>query len=316
MKPPDQSIMACLGLLVVLGGCAHGDDGGRARGREPLFPARVDTLVSGRFARCEGIAFNGLGDLYVTGDKALWRIGTDGSIERICTMYSNLGLAPVGESDVLAADFGPTSAFNGMPGRDGIVWRVSPGGERTRVVSGGIVDPNFIVVRPDGSLLVSDDAVNEIWHVSRTGKLTLFCNAIGNPNGMVVSPDGRDLYVAQIFDGINPIVWDNRVWRLPLDEKGWPAAAPELLVAAGEGHDGLAMDAFGRVYTASNNSGQILRIDPRDGSVTVVCEGVDGVASLAFGRGAFDHTSIYATNHRNGLVFFVRVGVAGAQLAR
>jgi len=284
---------------------------------EPVaFPAPVDTLVADEFARCEGIAFNGEGDLYVSGDKALWRISPDGSAERLGTYFSNLGLAAVGERDILFADFGRASAFDGNPRRDGIVWRVTPEGKRSRVVKKGIIDPNFIVVRSDGSFLVSDDSINEIWHVAPGGELTLFCNAINGPNGMVVSPDGRTLYVAQIFDGIRPIVWDDRIWKLPLDETDWPAGPPELLAATGEGHDGLAMDVHGRVYTASNHTNQVLRIDPRDGAVTVICENVEGVASLAFGQGEFDHEAIYGTTMRSGIVFSVHVGVEGYPLVR
>ncbi len=212
------------------------------------------------------------------------------------------------------ADFGLTSAFNGTPRRDGIVWRVTPNGKRTRIVKRGIIDPNFVVVRADGSLLVSDDSVNEIWQVLPNGELSLFSTAINNPNGMVLSQDKRTLYVAQIFDGINPIVWDNRIWALPLDEAGQVAGPPEVLAAVGEGHDGLAMDKHGRIYTASNNSGQILRIDPHDGEIVVICEGVEGVASLAFGQGEFDKEAIYGTNHRTGVVFSVHVGVEGAKL--
>ena len=264
-----RTAACCLVLLVAgllaVAGCATPHARVAADIETVTFPAPVDTLVSGEFYRCEGIAFNGRGDLYVAADKALWRVATDGAMERLCTMFTNLGLAAVGEEDILAADFGMASAFDGNPRRDGIVWRITPEGKRTRFVKKGIIDPNFIVVRPDGSLLVSDDSVNEIWHVAPDGKLTLFTDSINNPNGMAVSRDGRELYVAQIFDGIRPIVWDDRVWRLPLDADGWPAGPPTVLAAVGEGHDGLAMDVEGRVYTASNNTGEILRIDPADG---------------------------------------------------
>ena len=37
-------------------------------------------------------------------------------------LYSNLGLAPIGERDILMADFGPTNRFNQGPNADGIVW--------------------------------------------------------------------------------------------------------------------------------------------------------------------------------------------------
>ncbi len=259
--------------------------------------------------------FNGEGDLYVAGDKALWRVGTDGSVERLASMFSNLGLAAIGERDVLAADFGRGSAFDGRPVRDGIIWRISPEGERKRILKKGIIDPNFILVRRDGSFLVSDDAVNEIWSVAPDGELTLFTDTINNPNAWLSRRRPHPLR--------GPDLRRHRPHRLGRPDLeaaagrgGGAGGSPEVLAEVGEGHDGLAMDVFGRVYTASNNSGEILRIDPANGEVVVICEDIGGVASLAFGRGDFDRRAIYATNHRTGDVLSVHVGVEGAELVR
>ena len=39
-------------------------------------------------------------------------------------LYTNLGMAAIGERDVLVADFGPTNRFNDGPNDDGVVWRI------------------------------------------------------------------------------------------------------------------------------------------------------------------------------------------------
>jgi sugar lactone lactonase YvrE len=279
---------------------------------EPEFPVEPEILVDGEFERCEGIAFNGQSDLYVTGDKKLWRVDTEGNVTYVADMDSNLGLAAIGSENLLVADFGPTNGFDHGPNDDGVVWRISPDGTKEEAAT-GIGDPNFIVVREDLSFLVSDDAVNEIWLVETDGTTSLYTDAIDHPNGLAYSLDGQYLYVAQIFQGIDPIVWDNRIWQIRI-ENGEPTEDIEVLSNAGEGHDGLAMDSLGRVYTASNNSGEIIRIDPESGEEVVIAENLHGVASLAFGQGDFDHESIYATNHRNGRVYVVSVGVTGAEL--
>ncbi len=270
----------------------------------------MNVLITGKFARCEGISFNGEGKLFVTCDRGLWQVERDGGAYLLATLYSNLGLAPIGERDLLVADFGPTNAFDHGPNSDGIVWRATPDGDLEEVAT-GIGDPNFIAVLEDGSFLVSDDAVDEIWRVVK-GASELVSTAVNHPNGMVVSLDGSELFVAQIFDGIDPIVWDNRIWRLPLTD-GVIGNEAGLLCECGEGHDGLAMDRLGRIYSASNNSGEILRIDPASGEVVVVAEGIHGVASLAFGRGEFDNEAIYATNHRTGELLEINVGIGGVQ---
>jgi len=287
---------------------------GPADAGEPSFPVTPSVLVSGAFQRCEGIAFNGEGELYVAGDRHLWRVSTEGEVFDVAGMYSNLGLAPIGERDLLAADFGPLNAFDNGPNNDGIVWRTTPEGEQT-ALSKGIGDPNFVAVREDGVFLVSDDAVDEIWLVDAGGATQLFTQAIDHPNGLAFSADGSTLYVAQIFTSLSPLTWDRRIWRLPLAD-GQPAGEPEVLAEAGVGPDGLALDELGRVYAAANFSGEITRIDPQTGASVVVAEGLPGVASLAFGRGDFDHHAIYATSTQTGEVSVVPVGVAGMPLHR
>lgn len=54
----------------------------------------------------------------------------------------------------------------------------------------GIGDPNAIVMLPDGSLLVSDDFTSFIYRVTRDGRVSVFTDAIPFPNGLALAPDG------------------------------------------------------------------------------------------------------------------------------
>ncbi len=301
------ALLALAGLLVPL----------RALCGQERFPVEPTVLVDGKFTRCEGIAFNGEGELYVAGDRSLWRVSTTGEVTKIAELYTNLGLAPIGEQDILMADFGPTNRFDTGPNADGIVWRITPSGEKTRVVDGGIGDPNAIVVMPDRSFLVSDDATDEIFRVDTQGNVVLFTDAVGHPNGLALSADGSTLYVAQIFESLRPFVVDDRVWAVPLEESV-VAGAPQVIAHTGEpgGNDGLALDELGRIYVAVWGAGQIQRIDPATGETVIIAENMPGVASLAFGGGEFDHQAIYATSTRTGRVWEVKVGVGGAPLHR
>lgn len=278
---------------------------------EPDFPVEASVLVDGAFQRCEGIAFNGEGTLFVAGNSSLWKVGLDGSVELVAELYSNLGLAPIGERDILMADFGPTNRFSQGPNADGIVWRITPEGEKTRILDGGIGDPNALWVVNDEYFLVSDDATDEIIVANFQGQSRLFTDAVGHPNGIAVSPDGSTLYVAQIFQSIRPLVPDGRLWAIPLDERGEVAGAPEVLADLGSNaaNDGLALDEMGRIYVAANGAGQIWRVDPDTRETTLIAEGLPGVASLAFGQGEFDHLALYATSTRTGRVWEVEVGV-------
>jgi gluconolactonase len=271
--------------------------------------------VDGVFQRCEGIAFSGDGDLYVAGNAALWQVDTEGDVTKIAEMYSNLGLAPIGDRDILMADFGPTNRFNLGPNADGIVWRVTPDGDTTRVVDGGIGDPNFVMVRADGSFLVTDDATDEILWVGDDGQPRLLTDAVPHPNGIALSSDGTTLYVAQIFESLRPMVPSGKLWAVPL-EGGDVAGLPELVTDLGDraANDGIALDEYGRVYVAANGFGQIWRVDASTGESVLVAEDMPGAASIAFGKGKFDAEAIYVTSTRTGRVWEVQVGAKGAPL--
>jgi sugar lactone lactonase YvrE len=293
--------------------------GGEAQRGGPSFPARAEVVVEGKFKGAEGIAFNGEGRMFVTADDALWEVTRGGEVRKVCDLHSALGLAPVGKRDLLVADFGPTNAVAHGANKDGVVLRVTPEGSKT-VVASGIADPNFVLRRADGSLLVSDDFTRDIWEVEpKTGRVKLFSDAVESPNGLALSEDGRTLYVAQIFrnfrHGVRPIECDNRVWRIPL-VKGRPAGAPSVVFSTGGVgcNDGLALDSEGRLYVAANREGRIWRVNPKDGSSVLIAE--QSAASIAFGAGDFDRRAIYVTELRGGRVLKIHVGAKGARLYR
>jgi hypothetical protein len=309
----SRAVLSTLGaaLLVALSGSPRAV-------AEPDFPVEP-TLFIDRFDASEGISFNAEGRLFIAANRAVWEALPDGSVTRLTDLHTNLGQAGYGERDILQADFGPTNVFNeGQTAAiDGIVWRVTPEGEKS-IAATGIRDPNFVLVRGDGSYLVSDDGTDEIYLVEN-GEVSVWTDSIPFPNGMVLSLDGSVLYVAQIFSQLEPTIeLTDRIWALRVEE-GRPAGEPWLVAeTGGKGVDGLAMDEHGRVYIADNNVGKIVRLDPETGEMVVIAEGMPHVASLVFGEGDFDHESIYATStfRGGGKIWRVRVGVRGAPVQR
>jgi sugar lactone lactonase YvrE len=305
------ALFATVGLGV-LTGCRSAS---RTTG-EPELPV-VPELFIDSFSASEGITFNARGQLFIGADQAIWLVEPDGSVRKLTEVDLHLGQAGIGEQDILAADFGPRNVFRHGPNNDGVIWRVTPGGEKT-VAATGIADPNFILVLADGSFLVSDDGCDRIYHVTPEGEVSLWSDAIDYPNGMALSPDGSALYVAQIFEQLDPFVPSDKIWAIPVDA-GRPTGPPKLVARTGGSMvDGLAMDELGHLYVADNGSGSIRRIDPATGEVVIIAEGMPHVASLVFGEGDFDHQAIYATSTRRGggKIWKVRVGVGGAPLLR
>ena len=289
--------------------------------------AEPELLVGDKFERSEGIAFNGEGRLFVTANRALWEITTDYDVHKVADLHSNLGLAPIGERDLLVADFGPTNAFEHDRNADGVVWRITPEGEKTIISEGVIGDPNFIVMRKDGALLVSDDATADIWIIEKNEdgdyeKPKIFSTAVNHPNGLVLTEDENTLYVAQIFNTIRPLIRDDRLWKIDLRD-GKAVSDATLVTRTGPraANDGLAMDRLGRIYIAANFlAGEVWRYDPKSKRVDLIAGGMYGSASIAFGEGEFDHQSIYVTTTfnggRGGNIWRVPVGIEGAKLNR
>ena len=285
---------------------------------EIQFPVPAEIFVGDKFNGSEGIAFNGEGRMFVTASNGFWEVDPKGNVTRLADLYSNLGVAAISQRDLLVADFGPTNAFSQQRNHDGIVWRITPEGQKIDSIK-GIGDPNFILVKKAGSYLVSDDATNEIFQVDTNGNVELFLTAVNHPNGLAFSPDESTLYVAQIFKNIRPVIFDNRVWLVKL-VKGKPYKDARLLFSTGPGgaNDGLAVDKHGNVYVAANKEGKIWRFNPENEELTLISENMDAVASLAFGEGDFDHQAIYAiTTLRGGSkIYKVNVGVEGLRLNR
>ena len=295
--------------LILLSGCVADN------ARMPQPPYTPELLVD--FEASEGITFNAAGELFVAANRGVYRVSPDGSAVRIADTYTNLGLAGYGASDILMADFGPTNIFRDGENDDGIVWQITRDGEKTEFAT-GIADPNFVVVHADGTFLVSDDGTDKIYKVGTDGRWRIWSQAVPYPNGLVYSLDGRTLYVAQIFSQLGPVVFDNKLWSIDVDEDG-RAGAARVVAEVGEGGlDGLALDRLGRVYIAENPAGKIWRFDPASDELIVVAEGVDRAASLVFGEGQFDHKSLFVSTTFNGggKVWRVPVGIEGAPVER
>ncbi|WP_262695497.1 SMP-30/gluconolactonase/LRE family protein [Kordiimonas aquimaris] len=266
-------------------------------------PTIPEVFVDEPFRGTEGLTFNNEGRLFVSGNRAVWEIMLDGTVRKLTDLDSNLGLVAFGERDILAADFGPTNAFRHQRNNDGVVWRITPEGDKTPYIT-GLGDPNALVVRDDGSVLVSDDATNEIFVFDEENGLRLFTTAVNHPNGIVLSHDRKTLYVAQIFKSIRPVIRDDSLWAIALGEDGNPLrVAPKRVARTGPmaANDGLAIDREGRIYIAANGAaGEVWRYDPETEQVSRIAANMPGAASLAFGRGEFGENTLYVTTTFSG----------------
>jgi len=97
---------------------------------------------------------------------------------------------------------------------------------------------------------------------------------VPSPNAMEVGPDGL-LYF--------PVMGANEIWRLDPDLEG--PGRPET-VATGLGvPDSVKFDAEGFIVSTQVASGQVLRIDPRNGTQTVLAQLSPGLDNCTFADG-------------------------------
>ena len=94
---------------------------------------------------------------------------------------------------------------------------------------------------------------------------------VPSPNAMEVGPDGL-LYF--------PVMGANEIWRIDPDQKG--PVAPQV-VAGGLGvPDSVKFDADGYIVSTQVASGQVLRIDPRNGEQTLLAQLTPGLDNCTF----------------------------------
>lgn len=114
--------------------------------------------------------------------------------------------------------------------------------------------PNDLTVRADGNIYFSDStwgaqpgahAATAVYRIAPDGRLSTAWQ-VDMPNGVVLSPDGRYLYVGSDKQ--------DRLWRLPLARDGSVGEAePFGQTVRLHVPDGLCVDDLGRVYVTNNS---------------------------------------------------------------
>jgi sugar lactone lactonase YvrE len=165
---------------------------------------------------------------------------------------------------------------------------------------------NGLALNKQGDLYVSDSALGAVWRIPHDGdpaqiwiqhEWLVGCAGIPGANGVALWKDS--LYVVNTALGL--------LARVPILQDG-TAGAPEIV--AGDsvcdpgndplvGMDGIALDVHGNVFVLLVVQHKLVRIDPSDGSYTVLLTAEDGLynpASIAFGTGRGQRESVFVSN--------------------
>lgn len=239
-------------------------------------PAAVSPLVPGSSLDAgNGMARTADGDLLLTHAirDRLSRIDPDGGAPATfhgpggpdeLLIPDDIALGPSGDAFVTEFEVGNVVRLH----RDtGVVQRLG------HVRDNGTPSPNGIAMHPSGRLFVSAlsfDGVTRsgIWEVDPAGVRPperVTGPVMLAPEGFDVGPDG-DLYVPALFTG--------KVWRVDVDGAGFQGGTTQpQLAASGLGKPvALTFLPNGTVAVADTATGEILGVDPSDGSRWTIAE--------------------------------------------
>ena len=158
--------------------------------------------------------------------------------------------------------------------------------------------PNDLVLDEAGRIYFTDpryfghepveQPVKGVYRIDPDGSIALVIEETGMPNGIVISPDQRTLYVASLDAS-----WSGRNALLAYDLAEDGSASNRRVVADfGDdlGPDGMAVDTEGSIYLARPSEEPGIYIYSPEGQLEEIIDMPEGPANVAFGRGEYSQT--------------------------
>ncbi|MCD8504016.1 MAG: SMP-30/gluconolactonase/LRE family protein [Burkholderiaceae bacterium] len=150
------------------------------------------------------------------------------------------------------------------------------------------------------------DPTGRVYRLSAEGQLTVLLANVPSPNGLVLSPDEKIMFVAATRG--------NEIWRTPLMADGGTAKVGRFFMSHGPmGPDGLAMDVDGCLFIANPGLGCVWRIDSR-GEPTHVWTSPTGHAITNLAFGGIDNREVFVTESESGCVLRFKAPVPGTRV--
>lgn len=271
----------------------------------------ADVNQGGRLADSflEGPVFDGEGNLYVTDIPfgRIFCISPSGEWNLVAQWNGEPnGLKFLSTGELLVADY-----KNGLMAVEVRSGHVRPYLERRN--SERFKGVNDLTFDSKGNLYFTDqgqtglhDPTGRVYRLGKDGRLEMLLSNVPSPNGIVLSPDERFLFVAATRG--------NCVWRMPLLADGSVSKAGQFFTSYGpSGPDGLAVDESGRLLVANPGLAYVWVLNSRAEPETVLT-GPPGasITNLAFGGPR--RTTLYCTDSTHGKVLRAEMEVPGARV--
>lgn len=278
--------------------------------RRPLRSEWADANKPGHVVDCflEGPAFDRGGNLYLTDipHGRIFRLTTAGQWQTVAQTggWPN-GIAVHRDGSLWVADY-----------RRGLL-RVVPSDGQVEVLLGhrnseAFKGLNDLTFDAEGHCYFTDqgqtgmhDPTGRVYCWRTDGRLDLLISNAPSPNGIVLDPDGRFLFVA--------VTRGNAVWRAPLLPDGSISKVGVFRSFFGtSGPDGMAVDVAKRVVVAHASLGCAFVLN-LGGEITHVVRSPTGqtITNVAFRPGT---SELVLTDSEQGVVLTATVPDAGASL--
>lgn len=295
--------LLCLVYLLAMAGTAHADSDNTI-----IAPGAALQKLADGFAFTEGPASDAHGNVFFTdqpNDKILkWSV--DGKLSTF--------LSPAGRSNGMCFDahgdlWACADAKNEL-------WRITPAGKVTVFVThynGKLLDgPNDVWVRPDGGLYFSDPFYKRdywtrgpaeqdtqgVYYLAPDHKtLTRVVADMKQPNGLVGTPDGKTLYIADIGAG--------QTFAYDITADG---TLTHKRLFCSMGSDGMTLDTDGNVYLSGHG---VTAFDKTGQQIAHIPVPEDWTGNICFGGS--DHKTLFITASKGLYALKMRVKGAGSE---
>lgn len=155
--------------------------------------------------------------------------------------------------------------------------------------------PNDLVIDEKGRIYFTDpryvghepmeQSVMGVYKINLDGTVERIIENAGTPNGILVSPDQKTLYVASL-NGSSLLTELNALIQYQLDDTGNVSNEKILIDFAGErGPDGMAIDINGNLYLARKSTIPGIYIYSPEGNQLGVIPTPEGPTNVTFGHG-------------------------------
>lgn len=283
------------------------------RYRQPRRTAWADANQGGRESDSflEGPVVDAAGNLYVTDIPfgRVFRIDPQGEWDLVAQWDGEPnGMKFLNAAELLVADY-----RNGL-----MVLDIGSGQVRPHLVrrnTESFKGVNDLTFDSQGNLYFTDqgqtglhDPTGRVYRLTPAGKLDLLLSNVPSPNGIVLSPDEKFLFVA--------VTRGNCVWRMPLLADGSVSKTGQFFSSYGpSGPDGLAMDESGRLLVANPGLAYVWVLNQRAEPVQVL-RGTAGHSLTNLVFGGPERKTLLVTDSTSGSILRATMDVAGTALNR